>query len=186
MRIRTVGASSGPGPRYTRNLPNRPRCTCPTRPLPSSRTGAFRRLRSAQTNAVDQRGVRRRSDPAATRRRRACRAGSWNDRWQFGEVCDPRACWLRRYGYVGSIVKLHLDDNDLSTCVSCGLCLPHCPTFRVTGEEALSPRGRISAMRAVHFDDAPRSPTTSCTSWRRACSAAAANRRAPVGCRSGS
>ena len=52
-------------------------------------------------------------------------------------------------------MKLHLDDNDLSTCVSCGLCLPHCPTFRVTGEEALSPRGRISAMRAVHFDDAP-------------------------------
>lgn len=51
-------------------------------------------------------------------------------------------------------MKLHLDDNDLSTCVACGLCLPHCPTFRVTGEEALSPRGRISAMRSVHFDDA--------------------------------
>jgi glycolate dehydrogenase iron-sulfur subunit len=51
-------------------------------------------------------------------------------------------------------VKLLLVDNDLGSCVSCGLCLPHCPTFRVTGEEALSPRGRIAAMRAVHFDGA--------------------------------
>ena len=53
------------------------------------------------------------------------------------------------------MVKLHLDDNELAGCVSCGLCLPHCPTFRATGEEALSPRGRIAAMRAVHIEDAP-------------------------------
>lgn len=52
-------------------------------------------------------------------------------------------------------MRLGLDPDELNACVGCGLCLPHCPTFRVTGEEALSPRGRIAAMRAVEWDDAP-------------------------------
>jgi glycolate oxidase iron-sulfur subunit len=52
-------------------------------------------------------------------------------------------------------MDLHIDDDELATCVSCGLCLAHCPTFRITGDERLSPRGRIAAMRGVQRDDAP-------------------------------
>lgn len=38
---------------------------------------------------------------------------------------------------------------ELSACIHCGLCLPACPTFRLTGKEIASPRGRLAVMMAV-------------------------------------
>jgi glycolate oxidase iron-sulfur subunit len=64
-------------------------------------------------------------------------------------------------------VRLEVVDDELASCVSCGLCLPHCPTWRVTGEEAASPRGRIAAMRQVHWEGA--APDESFVSFMDAC-----------------
>ncbi len=52
-------------------------------------------------------------------------------------------------------MHLGLDDDELASCVACGLCLPHCPTFVVTGRDTESPRGRIALMRAVQDEGAP-------------------------------
>ena len=50
-------------------------------------------------------------------------------------------------------------EDDLYKCIHCGFCLQSCPTYRETGLETESPRGRIALMKALHEQRISIAPT---------------------------
>src|SRR5690348_7480028 len=45
-------------------------------------------------------------------------------------------------------------DDILRKCVHCGFCLSACPTYRLSGDERASPRGRIYLVKSMIEGDA--------------------------------
>jgi glycolate oxidase iron-sulfur subunit len=60
---------------------------------------------------------------------------------------DPQAAGPAAIPAAQPIPRLQIPE--LQTCIQCGFCLQHCPTYRILGTETESPRGRIHLIEAA-------------------------------------
>ncbi len=155
---RRIGASAiSPTPRPSRA----PRSSRSARPdwvaacpaLPPARVRmAGRDARDALPGLDGPLGLRRGPTPRARAEQRS------PSRDRADAICPATSRDARRTGSRGAraVSGLDLDaatsahlDELTGTCISCGLCLPACPTFHLTREESESPRGRIELVAAL-------------------------------------
>ena len=57
--------------------------------------------------------------------------------------------WQEAPGAAGTTARGIFPPALLDRCISCGFCLPACPTYALSKDEKSSPRGRITLMRAL-------------------------------------